>query len=214
MEHITFLKLGITAAGQDPEAYKKLCMACVADLEPREHIEPALAALGQKQYSYTHEGFQAHKKIKTNVSGIQGHADIVHDKAADVLGLGNGSASGSGVTLLIEEWAQEYINGKAAVEKSLKRAGKMVKDLKSFCDNLDKANALQVAVAEECIAKIKTSQAFFDARTKEFVDFRNATSEDESVQQSKLIDIIHDNQETRNKEFAAYSARVKRFVSP
>ena len=192
MEHITFLKLGITAAGQDPEAYKKLCMACVADLEPREHIEPALAALGQKQYLYTREGFQAHKQIKTNVSGIQGHGDIVNDKAADVLGLGNGSASGSGVTLLVEEWAQEYINGKAAVEKSLKRAGKMANDLKSFCDNLDKTNALQAAVAEERVAKIKTFQTYFDARAKGFVDFRSANGEDESAQQSKLIAVIHD----------------------
>ena len=70
MEHITFLKIGITAAGQDLEVYKKLCMACVTELEPRGHIEPALATLGQKQYLYTHEGFQAHKKIKTNVSCI------------------------------------------------------------------------------------------------------------------------------------------------
>ena len=90
----------------------------------------------------------------------------------------------------------------------------MVKDLKSFCDDIDKANALQAAVAEECIAKIKTFQAFFDAHTKEFVDFRNATGEDESAQQSKLIAIIHANQETHNKEFAAYTARVKKFVSP
>ena len=214
-EQVAFHKLGLAPGTRTAEEFATLRNACVKNLDERIHPEEELAALGIKQYDYTHIGFHTEKRVRTHESGIDGAGDVGASNAAELLGLLGSAPTSADTTIIeLEEHVHDYVEAKKEMEKCLKVGQKHYNSLKSTRDSLSMDVPLQKLLGDEIADKMVLFMKVLDQNSKDYIDLKEATGKHEMVEKTTKLAEKLEAQEMHNKELGSYMLKVKRFVQP
>ena len=185
------------------------------NLDERIHPEEELAALGIKQYDYTHIGFHTEKRVRTHESGIDGSGDVGGSNAAELLGLlGSAPTSAESTVIELEGHARDYVEAKKEMEKSLKLGQRHYNSLKSTKDSLSMDVPLQNLLGIEIAEKMTLFMKALDQHSKDYIDLKEATVKHEMIERTLKLAVNVEAQEMHNKELGSYMLKVKRFAQP